>query len=136
MKIVNKIAEIDFDDVTAKAEAVTNISDLKFVSLPKDITYKPFSVYPFIVRDIALFVPENAKEGDVTAVLSDAAKEAAGALLVKGPDCFDRFSKAGKTSLAFRMIFQSFDRTLSDEEVNKYMAKVTETAVQKEWVVR
>ena len=38
---------------------------------------------------------------------------------------FDRFEKGGKTSLAYRIIFQSFDRTLTEAEVNAVMEKVS-----------
>ena len=139
-KIVNKIAEVDFDEIVSKLPPAGNISDLNFVSLPKEIKYKPFSVYPFIVRDIAFFVPENTKEEEVAAALRAAAESASTVgsekLLVKGPDCFDRFSKDGKTSFAFRMIFQSRVRTLSDDEVNGYMAIIQGLIAPKCWKVR
>ena len=37
---------------------------------------------------------------------------------------FDEFSKEGKTSLAFRIIFQSNTKTLTDVEVEVEMQKV------------
>jgi len=135
-KIENKIAEINFDEFVAKLRDAENVLELNFVSLSRDIKYKPFSMYPFIVRDIALFVPENTKEEEVAAALRAAAKNAAGDLLIKGPGCFDRFSKAGKTSFAFRLIFQSFDRTLSDDEANSFMQKVYDSVKSKGWEVR
>jgi phenylalanyl-tRNA synthetase beta subunit len=38
---------------------------------------------------------------------------------------FDTFAKDGKLSLAFRLIFQSFDRTLTEAEANDAMEKVS-----------
>ena len=38
---------------------------------------------------------------------------------------FDEFTKGEKTSLAFRLVFQSFERTLEDKEVNAIMEKVS-----------
>jgi phenylalanyl-tRNA synthetase beta subunit len=38
---------------------------------------------------------------------------------------FDTFEKEGKTSLAYRIILQSFERTLTEDEVNKIMEKVS-----------
>lgn len=134
-KIVNKIAEIDFDDIVSKSPGAENISDLHFVSLPKETKYKPFSAYPFIVRDIAFFIPEHTKEQDVFKTLNEAAR-LVGKELVKGPDCFDRFSKDGRTSFAFRMIFQSFERTLSDQDANGYMAIIQNIVAEKGWIVR
>jgi len=39
-------------------------------------------------------------------------------------DLFDRFEKGGKVSLAYRIIFQSFERTLTELEVNAIMEKL------------
>ncbi len=47
-----------------------------------------------------------------------------GDLLVR-LDQFDHFEKEGKISYAFRLIFQSMDRTLTDEKVGSVMEKVT-----------
>lgn len=39
---------------------------------------------------------------------------------------FDTFTKEGRTSLAFRLIFQSMDRTLTEQEANDAMARVAD----------
>ncbi len=106
-------------------------ADLHF-SEPADVKYKKFSLYPFIVRDVALFVSADTKAESVVQLI----KENAGELVVRGPELFDEFSKDGKKSLAFRLIFQSFDRTLSDEEVNSVMEKVYIALKGKSWEVR
>ena len=92
------------------------------ISIPTERNKKftPFSPYPFIVRDVALFVSPDTISESVGKVI----RENAGELVVRGPELFDEFSKEGKKSLAFRLVFQSSDRTLSDEEVNKAMEKV------------
>lgn len=95
-------------------------------------TFKPFSSFPFIVRDIAIFVSSDTTPESVAKVI----KEHAGTLVVRGPELFDEFSKGGRKSLAFRLVFQSFERTLSDEEVNKAMEKVYATLTEKGWEVR
>ncbi|MCR4333474.1 MAG: phenylalanine--tRNA ligase subunit beta [Patescibacteria group bacterium] len=83
--------------------------------------YHPFSLYPFIVRDIAFWVPTGTDEGLTKSLIH----EHAGELLMR-LDQFDRFEKDGKVSLAFRLVFQSMERTLTDEEVNGIMARVSE----------
>ncbi len=130
------VIEIDFDSLISKYEISDSISDLDFKPLPKTKKYKPFSPYPFITRDIALFVPTGVTEEKVFDAIESAAVKAADKLLVKGPDLFDKFEKDSKVSYAFRMIFQSFEKTLSDEEVNSYMEKVYEAAKAKKWEVR
>lgn len=82
--------------------------------------YEPFSPYPFMLRDIAVWVPaEKTQEG----VLSVITKHA-GDLLVR-TTLFDVFEKEGRTSYAFRLVFQSYEKTLTDDEVNVIMDAIT-----------
>jgi len=37
---------------------------------------------------------------------------------------FDEFEKGGKQSFAFRIVFQSFEKTLTDAEANAVMEKI------------
>ena len=58
-------------------------------------------------------------------------------LLTEGPVLFDEFTKDGKKSVAFRMSFQSMDKTLSDEEVNEIMNLITKALEENQgWQVR
>ena len=82
--------------------------------------YKQFSVYPFITRDIALWVPS----GTEVSVIESIIRENAGEFLVR-LDQFDHFEKEGRVSYAFRLVFQSMERTLTDEEVGIIMANIT-----------
>jgi len=131
------VFEIDMGTILAsyKMRDGASYADLRFAAASPH-KYARFSLYPFIVRDIALFVQSDASDKEVRRVISDAAQLAAGALLVKGPDLFDSFSKDGKTSYAFRLIFQSMDKTLSDAEANAFMEKVYEAVKMKGWQVR
>lgn len=93
--------------------------------------YKPFSVYPFITRDIALWVPSGTDVFGIESVL----RENAGELLAR-LDQFDHFEKEGRVSYAFRLVFQSRARTLTDDEVNAIMANVTPALAAKGYEVR
>lgn len=93
--------------------------------------YKPFSIYPFVTRDIALWVPGGTEGTVVANVLS----KNAGELLVR-LDQFDRFEKDGKISYAFRLAFVAMDRTLTDADVNPAMEQVTNAVVKEGWQVR
>jgi phenylalanyl-tRNA synthetase beta subunit len=84
--------------------------------------YKAPSQYPFVLRDVAVFVPENVQNATVDELI----KKEAGLLLVR-TTLFDEFKKEGKVSYAFRLVFQSQEKTLSDSEVNEIMQKVTNT---------
>lgn len=121
------------------AGTVDNLSIAKLEDYGKDYTpkkyelgmYQPFSVYPFIVRDIALWAPEGTDVG----LTKSHIMENAGPLLVRC-ELFDTFSKDGRTSYAFRLVFQANDRTLTDDEVNGWMDLVTKAVTQKNWEVR
>ena len=73
-----------------------------------------------MLRDIAVWVPSNVTSGDVLEIV----KKEAGELLVN-TRLFDEFKKDDKISYAFNLVFQSQDKTLSDEGVNKIMNSVT-----------
>jgi len=93
--------------------------------------YQPFSRYPFIVRDIALWTPAGTEPDAVLLVI----RAQAGQLLLRS-EKFDEFKKGDKTSLAFRLVFQSFEKTLTDAEVNAVMEKVYAAVKGKGWEVR
>lgn len=94
--------------------------------------YVAWSEYPFITRDIALWIPSETDPSEVLAVL----KENSGDLSVLEPRLFDTFSKDGRTSVAFRLVFQSFDRTLTNDEVDAVMTTVYAKVADRGWEVR
>ena len=94
-------------------------------------TYKPFSMYPFITRDIAVWV----SAGTEGSVIEGTIRENAGELLVR-LDQFDHFEREGRVSYAFRLIFQSMERTLTDDEVSGVMTKIAEALTAKSYEVR
>jgi phenylalanyl-tRNA synthetase beta chain len=95
------------------------------------ITYASFSAYPAMSRDIALWVSEGVSTLSVEEIL----KEKAGALCVRISK-FDEFTKEGKTSYAFRLVFQSNEKTLTDEEVNVIMNDIYLGVSERGWSVR
>jgi phenylalanyl-tRNA synthetase beta chain len=95
-------------------------------------TFQMWSLYPFIARDIALWADENISPESIQKII----KENAGVLLVKEPRLFDTFKKEGKVSYAFRLVFQSKEKTLTDEEVAVPMQQITEKLVSNGFVIR
>lgn len=94
--------------------------------------FKMWPLFPFIARDVAVWVPEGVSSDYVLKVI----KDNAGELVVRGPELFDEFKKDGKVSYAFRMVFQSYDRTLTDAEINEIMSKINEKIKENGWQVR
>ncbi|HWO07497.1 MAG TPA: phenylalanine--tRNA ligase subunit beta [Candidatus Paceibacterota bacterium] len=99
--------------------------------LSKAERYYPFSRYPSITRDIALWTPADTDKGDVRHTIVNTA----GPLLVR-IDFFDEFKKDDKISYAYRLVFQSPEKTLTDDEINGQMDEVYAAVKSKGWTVR
>lgn len=93
--------------------------------------YAPYSKYPFIVRDVALWTPSGTKPEDVLSLI----RSHAGDLLVRS-SLFDQFEKDGRISFAFRLVFQSFDKTLTDGEVGERMDSIYAALKEKSYEIR
>lgn len=82
------------------------------------ITFQPFSRQPSITRDLALIVDDAMPAARILDAIAGFANK-----LITDITVFDFFRGGavapGKKSLAFRLKFQSNDRTLTDIEVNK-----------------
>lgn len=90
-------------------------------------TFRPFSHYPFALRDVAVWTPAGTEESEVSLLI----QEAAGPLLAR-MDLFDRFEKKqedgiSRLSYAFRLVFQANDRTLTDTDIDPAMDAVAKT---------
>ena len=126
---IDGIMEINLDALIPSVK-IPSYESLYFGSAPK-VSYQPFSPYPFMVRDIAVFVPESVDTKEVEdTILSN------GTTLLLLHHLFDTFQKEGKISYAFRLIFQSYDKTLTEDEITQIMAKISSKMVEKGWQVR
>lgn len=88
-----------------------------------DTKYEKPSAYPFVLRDIAMWAKEGIHQDEILSIIHIEAEK----LLVRG-ELFDVFTKdfdgVKKNSYAFNLVFQSYERTLSDSEVNEVMVRV------------
>ncbi|MBI5005068.1 MAG: C40 family peptidase [Candidatus Lloydbacteria bacterium] len=126
--------ELPFEDIAAKIDknTVRKLFDEQTIfSRSPDVSYQPLSKYPFVVRDIAVFVPQSVEADEIASVI----KNMAGQDLVRYW-LFDTFEKDDKKSFAFRLIFQSHEKTLSDDEVNIQMNQIYQTIEKRLWKVR
>lgn len=99
---------------------------------PQDTSFTMWSEYPFITRDIAVWIPESENVQDLVKIIKENGTE----ILLGEPRLFDQFSKDGKTSYAYRMVFQSPERTLTNEEVDSIMETITDLVKIRGWEVR
>jgi phenylalanyl-tRNA synthetase beta chain len=83
--------------------------------LMKDKVYRPIPKFPATVRDIALVVDSCVTHQQILETMK-------GFSLVTDVALFDVYSggqiPAGKKSMAYRLTFQSPDKTLTDQQVN------------------
>jgi phenylalanyl-tRNA synthetase beta chain len=86
------------------------------------LPFKDWSVYPCIVRDVAVWVLESQKETELEIIAQDFAKE----YCTVPARVFDTFEKGGKVSVAYRFVFQSYEKTLTDEEVEHHIKHLLE----------
>ncbi len=121
------------DEKGVQEAPLGDVSATEYDVLPLSQTerYQPFSKYPFVVRDIAIWVPNGTEPVEVLKIL----ESHAGELLVRS-ELFDTFKKTERTSLAFRLVFQSFDRTLTDFDVNERMESITKVLKEKGFEIR
>ncbi len=126
----DKIIELNLNEFCKDADLNFKLEPRAYGLAP---AFRMWPLFPFIARDVAVWVPENISSTDVEKVIT----ANAGEMVVRGPELFDTFTKNNKTSYAFRIVFQSYDRTLTDAEVNEIMNKVAEKIKEnKGWQVR
>ncbi|PJA83881.1 MAG: phenylalanine--tRNA ligase subunit beta, partial [Candidatus Nealsonbacteria bacterium CG_4_9_14_3_um_filter_37_29] len=102
----------------------------------EETIYQPISRYPAAVRDIAVLVPPEVRVEEVLNKI-----ETAAGILVRDVDLFDIYEgeelPEGKKNLAFHIIYQAKDRTLSSKEIDEIQDKIIKALEEElEWEVR
>lgn len=108
--------EIDFENLLPKVP-----SDIKYCILPK---------YPSVQRDLALVVKGEILSADIIKTIKSIDEK-----LIKKVTLFDIFKGKqigdGYKSLAYSVIFQAEDRTLTDQEVENTFKKIRTQLISK-----
>jgi len=116
------------------------IFDLDFEKLTKlaseEHEYMPISPYPAAIRDLAVLVPREIRVVEVLNKINTA-----GGKIIRDVDLFDIYEgkelPRGKKNLAFHLIYQAEDRTLSSKEIDKIQEKIIKALEQNpDWQVR
>jgi len=113
-------------EIVCDTKALPNIDA---VALPQasNVVFKSFSPYPYITRDIAVWVPKHTTIETVEQLILSHTGE-----LLVTHRLFDVYEKDERVSLAFRLVFQSFEKTLTDEAVAPVMDAITSVLVEQE----
>ncbi|MBI1971223.1 MAG: phenylalanine--tRNA ligase subunit beta [Candidatus Wildermuthbacteria bacterium] len=98
--------------------------------------YRPPSRFPAVLRDIAVLIPQEVKVEDVLNIM-----ETVGGKLVADIDLFDMYEgpelPEGKKNLAFHIVYQSEERTLTNREVGEAHNNIIKALeANEEWQVR
>ena len=84
--------------------------------------YRPLSVFPAAVRDLALTVTEETPCGDLMHEIARACPR------VSDVELFDIYRGEqigeGRKSMAFKITFNPEDKPLQQEEIDKYIKKI------------
>lgn len=163
--VAYRIAEINFENVlkalptpeefsaSEAGKAATEWANMPaFVDMKTAHRFAAFSPYPYMTRDIAVFIPgPSGNAGRLRDCIIEAAasggEEGDGSKdngILKLVRKFDEFEKKNKetgevekTSYGFRMVFQSDARTLTEGEVQTVMDAILAKIGEKEgWEVR
>src|SRR3989344_2127655 len=125
------IIELDWGVALAKLPEQESYDDLNLKLTTNPTIFKPYSQFPFVLRDIALWAPQAVSAQEVHSHIL----QNVGMLLVR-VGLFDTFTKGDKTSYAFNLVFQSMDRTLTDTEVNEAMTGIAKALTNSGYVIR
>jgi len=106
-----------------------DLGDL-FALVSEPVTYRDVITYPAIRQDVALVVDESVAVGDLAAV----AREAAGEEL-REIRAFDVYRgdqvEPGRKSVAFAVIYQSAERTLTEEDAHALRGRIVAAAEER-----
>lgn len=120
----DKIAEIRVGN-TSIGYIDHNSFEVSFEELVRlaeeEVEFFPISKYPAVKRDVALYVPIDTRITEVEDVIQNS-----GGPLLSDVDLFDIYeeSEDNRKSLAFHLIFQSHDKTLTDIEAGELLGNV------------
>jgi phenylalanyl-tRNA synthetase beta chain len=136
----DKIIEVKLDDFISHLEKNSGAllhptgGTFRAQNFSPSASFKMWSLFPFISRDISVWLPEGVDKDELKKILVENGTD----LLIKEPCMVDSFvGKDGRTSYAFRLVFQSYDRTLTDVEVSDIMTKITNKIKENSgWQVR
>lgn len=92
------------------------------------------SPLPASVRDLSLVCGSEVSNGEITGIISKAAKH------LESVQLFDIYTgeqiPEGKKSLSYKLTFRKADGTLTDEECDKIIGKILNALSEKEITLR
>lgn len=114
--------ELEGELLSDTAVAVLSLDGLLGVE-PRPLGYRPIPRFPGIKVDVAVLAPDDLPAGTLAGAIKKAGKGAVASL-----DLFDLYRgeslDAGTKSLAWHVLLQSENKTLTDKEAQKFLSRV------------
>ncbi|AYO47346.1 phenylalanine--tRNA ligase subunit beta [Streptococcus mutans] len=116
-------------DIPETYVAELNLNALE-AALKSDLVFEDITKFPAVSRDIALLLSEKVSHQDILDAIA-----ASGVKRLTKVKLFDVYAGEklgqGKKSMAYSLTFQNPNDNLTDEEVAKYMEKITKALTEK-----
>jgi len=116
-------------DLPAGVQLFEILLEPLFVRMRKEKVFRPLPRYPYIERDLSLIVETNCSGDKIKHLISRLGHDIIASVIL-----FDMYKgesiPEGCQSMAFRIRYQSEDRTLTDEEVQEVHSRVVDALVK------
>jgi phenylalanyl-tRNA synthetase beta chain len=113
-------------DLTAKVQIFEILLEPLLILSRKQRLFEPLPRYPYVERDLSLIVEEKVSGEQIKQLISRSGHDIIASVIL-----FDLYRgesiPEGCQSMAFRIRYQSENRTLTDEEVQEIHSRVVET---------
>jgi phenylalanyl-tRNA synthetase beta chain len=136
IELINNVAICEIGLENIKLDNIEHADNyLSDNALIKTQKYKRGSDYPSMSRDIAFFVSDDLNKGeeDIENIIKE---EVSKQPLIENYFRFDIFKKDGKTSYAYRFVFQSYEKTLTEEETKNIIGDIANVLISEGFEVR
>jgi phenylalanyl-tRNA synthetase beta chain len=122
LNIEKPVLVCEFPVLTGNSNSLFNLSR-------KNVVFKPYSVFPPVLRDLSIVCDAGIKEGDIENTVLETKTDG---LLQKLRlyDIYD-MKESGKKSYTYTLEFRAADKTLTNEEVNKLQDKIVQNLNKK-----
>jgi len=112
-------------DLARRVQIFEILLEPLFVQSRKERVFRPLPRYPYIERDLSIIVERNCSGDNIKHLISRLGHDIIASVIL-----FDLYQgesiPEGSQSMAFRIRYQSEDRTLTDEEVQEVHAGIVE----------
>lgn len=112
---LERLAMVLFDIPDIRLFWSQNPKFLKQFSAGKITKFKPFSKYEMCYKDISLFLNDKFSYNDLCSIARDEDK----LNIIESISLIDSFTKNGRESHCYRVVYRAMDSTLKNQEVDK-----------------